>query len=265
MTRRHGSVLLLILSMIFWIVRCSPSFKDLSSPNGRQAIIDQANDDLTAGDCGSAIDILTPLVHSQYSNNDVLMVYASAFACQGGLNFPNLIGNLKDLGSSDIWSVLVKTDYSSGSGDGHVAAFDTAASEIYQTATPAGSLAASQRTPDANTFMVFIELSQIASVIAPLGGAVSSSGHKTVSITGKGSIADMCHVEVAVAEIKDSLQFVSAGAAINNVVANINADCAGLPGGVCPTNENFTTCMGSAAIQVQGQLLIDGIDNSWTL
>ena len=263
MTRRLGCIFLIVLSMVFWIVRCSPAYKDLSTANGRQAILDQANNDLTAGDCGSAIDILTPLVHSQYNNNDVLMLFASAFACQGGVNFPNLIGNLKDLGSDDIWSVLVKTNFSPGSGDGHVAALDTAAAEIYQTATPAGNTAASQRSADANTFLVFIELNQIASVISPLGSATKATGRKTVAITGTGSIADMCHVQVAVTQISDSLQFVSAGSAISNVVSNINTACAAIPGGACPANHDFTACLTTLPYQLQGQLLINAIDSTW--
>ena len=263
MKRRLGCVFLLIFSMIFWVVRCSPSYSDMSSANGQLAIIQQANDDLTAGDCGSAISILAPLINSQYVTNAALIVYASAFACKGGVNFPNMIGNLQNTTSGDIWSQLIKANYSTGAGDGRVAALDTAVTELCQASTPAGNLMGSQRTADANTFMVFIELNQIALVISPLGNASATTGQKANSISGLGTVSDMCHVQVAIAQLSDSLEYVSTSAAITNVVSNINAECATLPGGTCPTNHDYTACLNSVAFQAQGQLLINAIDSTW--
>ncbi|MBI3543023.1 MAG: hypothetical protein HY075_07100 [Deltaproteobacteria bacterium] len=242
---------------------CSSAYKDMATTAGQQSIIDQANDFLTAGNCEGAIGVLKPLVDSPYVNYEALMVYSSAYSCRGGINMAALIGNLKDLNGSDVWGVLIKTNYSTGA-DGHLAALDTAWKILCQAANPIDYPNASARNADQNVDMIFIQANIITTVIAPLGNASSSTGKKGKSITGLGTKSDKCHVQVALAELKDSLQYVSASASLKNISDEINTVCASVAGG-CPLNESLDGCLndGTNVLPTAGGLIIDAIDTVW--
>jgi hypothetical protein len=264
--------------LIACFAACSAN-KDLSTANGQQAIIDQANDYLTAGDCDQAISVLSPLINSQYSSYAALMVYASAYACKGGIAFTSLIGTLTNLGGQDIWGALIKTNYSNGS-DGKEAALDQAAQILYNTASTPGVFQASLRTCDANLYMILVQMNIIATVISPpaMGNANPTTGKKGQPLTNglgpgpgpgpsatgvNGTANDWCHVEVAFAEISDSANYASSSTVINNITSKINSICSKIPGGLCPTNEDLNACLSNTGYQWQGQLVIAQIDSMW--
>lgn len=255
---------LAVSSMAIWIVTCSPSYRDASTASGAQAIIDQANNDLTAGQCDAAINVLDPLVHGPNVSYDALMVEASAYACKGGVSFTNLIGNMSNSGGQDIWGTLIRSDPSNGL-DGHLSALDQAFTILYQTAKPSGYLGASQRTGDANVYMIYLQATAVATVIAPLGNANLTTGKKGNSITGTGQASDWCHLEVAFAQITDSLNYVQAGSSFSTLSSSIKTVCTNLAGGECPGNEDYTACMNATGgtYQLQGQALLIAIDQDW--
>jgi hypothetical protein len=227
------------------------------------AAIQQANDYLTTGNCDAARSTIEPLVHSQYATTEAWLVYSSTFACSAGLDFPKAYVYLKNNISGDVWSNLVKADFSSGSGDGHLVNLDSASDQIRNSANPAGSLFASDRTDDANVYMIYIQAMVIATVIAPLGQADQATGHRTVAITNTGTPNDLCHVQVAAAMIADSLQYVDPGNAFSGFSSTITNAC----GGPCPTNRSLSTCLnGGNAVgspQFQGQIIINAINGQW--
>lgn len=233
--------------------------------NSPQAAIDEANNFLTIGDCDSAINVLKPVYDSSSVNNDIRMTYSSAYACKGGLFMTSVISSLASA-SSDIWSALVKSDYSSGSSDGHLTNLNTASDVLRTTASSSPGFNASDRSNDANTFMIFLQAEIIGSVISPLGLANQSTGHKTQSIAtaianGQVTSSDECYVEVAVATIDDCLTYVSAGTALGNVSNEVSTVCGTLAGG-CPTNKDYSAC--SVTDLNDGKLLLEAIDADWS-
>jgi hypothetical protein len=261
MTLKKFCECLFLVSMTIWIVTCAPDYRDKTTANGRQAILDAADNALTSGDCDGAINILAPLIQSAYSNNDALMRYSAAYGCKGGVNLPNLVGGLQ--GSSNVFSTIVKTNYST-SGDGKTAALDRASDILRQTTTPPNGWDAYQRTPDANMFMIFVQLNLLGTVIAPLGHADKTTGSKTNAISNTGSAADKCHVLIAIAYIQDSLSYVSVGSGLSSL-STISSLCSGALGAsVCSTiTKDYNQCLGAATEQAQGQVLINALDNAW--
>lgn len=251
------------LGMSLWVVTCAPDYRDKSSVNGRQAILDEADNHLTSGNCDEAIKILEPLVNSPFSSKEALFRYAAAYGCKGGVNMPNLVAGLQG-GSSDIWSTLIKVNYSSSTNDGKRSALDQASSILRQTANPPMGWDAYQRTPDANVFMIFLQMNTIATTIAPLGNAAQGSGKKQLSISNSGTTADLCHVAVAIAVISDSLSSVNLGSGVKAISDAMSTVCQSAFGSsVCPQGKDYDQCLNNATMQAQGQLLINAIDNQW--
>ncbi|MBI2607124.1 MAG: hypothetical protein HYW49_13700 [Deltaproteobacteria bacterium] len=256
--------LFLILFIAPWsilaIQSCGQGYKGLHSENGRRAIIEEANNLLTSGQCEAAIAVLKPLYESEFNNNEVRLTYASAFACAGGFNFAMLIGSIQNVGS-DIWSPIVASNYSPNYSNGRVTSLNTAARIIRETSRTPGSFKAIDRDPDVNLYMIFIQAELITTTISidTMGVADEKTGKKTTTITGKGGSAEQCRIELAVATIQDCLGQVSTGSAIDKVSTSISAIC----GGACPTNLDPGVC--TATEIVQGTALIAAIDTQWTL
>lgn len=241
---------------------CTKDFNSLNSENGRQAIIDQANDYLTAMMCDSAITILKPLVESPWVTTDIRMLYSSAYACKGGLNFAGLIAALKNMSGSDIWTPLVAADYApdATTGDVHKQALESAA-EILRIAFDPTSYDAVVRPPDANVYMIFIHMAILSSIISPLGRA-ASSGHKTTAgWAASSTTVDQCRTTVAVATISDCLGYVSSSAALKKV-SNAITGASGICGGACPTTKIKKNC--TAADDLVGLAILTTIDGTWS-
>ena len=80
---------------------------DLSTERGRQARIDEANFQLSKGNCGAALEAIDPLYNSPEVDDEVRLVKASAHACAGTFNMLTLVGNLP--GASNYLAVLAKS------------------------------------------------------------------------------------------------------------------------------------------------------------
>lgn len=251
------STLVLIFSIFF--LSCGTGYKDLSTENGRKALMEQANNYLTGGQCTAAIEVLKPLYESQYVNTEVRLIYASAHACVAGFNFPSLITGLTSINGSDIWSPLIKTNYNSARSDNHLYYLKKAASILRETASTSGSFRASDRPSDVNLYMVFIQAEIISKTILlpDMGNADPTTGKQQATIIGKGDNEDKCYIVAAFATIADSLTQVSTGTAINSVSSSITNAC----GGACPTNKDPSVC--TVVEQAQGDILLTAIDGQW--
>lgn len=248
-------------------ISCSTDYKNLDNPTAQRAILELAENYLTGGNCDAALEVLQPLLVYPYVNYDSRILEASAYGCRGGINFPNLIVALKEAAGSDIWSAVVKSNHSASGSDGKTGSLKTAVNRLQLTTGSSGSEAAVNRSKDANAYMIFVSVNIIGTVISPLGAASSVTGKRTQALNCAANCtdADRCNVQVAFANISDSLDYVSTGTAIDKVSSAIDETCAAALGGVCPTNKNYDTCMGSAALRNQGELLVNAIETSWSI
>ncbi|HRK02864.1 MAG TPA: hypothetical protein PLH57_09375, partial [Oligoflexia bacterium] len=179
------------------------------------------------------------------------------YACQGGVDFPNLIAAIKD-SPADIWSPLVKANYSD-LGDGKAIALLTAASIIRQTAEIAGSFEASARTEDANLYMIVVQVQLISTTISGLGQADRTTGNEGIA-GWPATSGDMyrCRIQSAVSTIQDSLEYVESSTNLQTLSNAITTLCVGS----CSTNRDPEGC--SAADNLEGLALMNGISADWT-
>lgn len=253
-------VFLVTFSSMAILQSCGTGYSNIDSENGRNAIMEQADQFLSAGQCARALEILGPLYTSQYVDDKIRMSYASAFACAGGFNFISTANGLTNASGNDIYSGLVLGNYSLNANDGKVISLSTAANIVRETRRVPGSIRAVDRPSDANLYMIFMQLELITVTISTsnFGDANPQTGAKRLAITGKGSNAEKCRMEVAIATISDCLTYVSAGTALSKIKTQINNLC----GGACPSNLDPNVC--TAVEQVQGAAVIAAIDASWS-
>ena len=230
-------------------------YRDISTENGRLSLIQQANLFLNSANCGQARDTIQPLYQSQYVNNEVRLVYASAYACSASFSFTGLVSNLKG-SSTSIFSSLVAAMYSNGN-DSHLLNYQSAATLVASTTAVAGSLNAADRPSDANVYMIFMQLGILSSVISTLGVASQSTGQKTVAITGLGTAAQQCAVQSAIAIVSDSISSVGSTGVFSSLSSSFTSLCAG---GVCG-NKDPSVC--TAGVQAWGAALIAAVDTLW--
>jgi hypothetical protein len=86
--------ILLFSALALALTACGQPALDPSSAVGKEAIIDQTNNDLTTGDCSDALVTILPLYNSAYTDNQVRMLTASAYACEAGVNFFSTLTNI---------------------------------------------------------------------------------------------------------------------------------------------------------------------------
>jgi hypothetical protein len=183
---------LFLLGLVAFATACGQPALDPSSTVGQEAIIDQTNNYLTTGDCTDALITILPLYNSAYSNNQVRMITASAYACEAGVNFFSSLTNMgldANTLSGTFWGYFAqlfpstvndKVVESAGYG------MDTLLTALIpgQVITPAdmlnpgsnnpGSLNYSDRIGDSNIYMLLVSM-------AAIGGAESRYGNPNSS------------------------------------------------------------------------------------
>ncbi len=247
---------------------CGTEYRDISTENGRNAVIEKAENFLTQGQCNDAIDTLQPLYDSIYRNHKTRMVYASAYACRGGFNFAALIATLRDASGNDIWSLLIASNYSDSRTNGKTTAFIDSAGIIRTTSTQGSDTPnywnALYRPADANTYMIFIQAMLIASILSPpvMGDANSVNGNqrRDILVATDPNDTEKCRVQVALATIRNCLTVVSTGTAIDRMTTAIDAVCA-VGGVTCATNMNPDGC--AASDRLAGETIITAIESIW--
>lgn len=265
-TINYFPIFIFVFLSSFIFITCSKDYEKLETENGRQLIIDKANNYLTAGQCDEAIDTMLPLYMSPYKDNKIRILFASANACKGGFGFMSLITSVILNAGSDIWSPLVLANHSKNIYDKKVEYLNRAA-EILRTTSSSGQdhmnnyLDAVNRPADANLFMGLLQLSLIGVTISGdgMGAANITTGKKTLSIAGKGSDEERCRVALAFATIRNSFEYAGEGPALNEMSAHLDEICtAG-----CPSNLDPSVC--TIVEQAVGAQIIDSIDGQWSL
>jgi hypothetical protein len=246
-----------ILSL-FFLVSCGNRF-DLSKERGRQARIDDANFHLSHGDCALAMAAIDPLYNSVHVNDEVRIIKSSAYACYAGFNLLTMASNLS--GATNYFKALAKS-MSNVAGDG-------ARTYMYQAIdvlTNAGvNMNASQRSTAVNTYMVFVQMATVSTILRNYGAPTADGTQVTeigyVNAPNNMSNLDGCAMASALAIMTDSYSSSSlADADSAAVVAAFNTAC----GGSCAAvNKNRTVCDGVNAASLAAAIVVDSVDASW--
>jgi hypothetical protein len=239
---------------------------DLSTERGRQSRIDEANFHLSRGECAQALEAINHVFYSSHVTEEVRLVKASAHACAGTYNMLALIANLS--GASNYFSTLAKS-LSNIAGDGAPNSFYIAVDTLTQ---DGAVLDASQRSKQLNTYMVFLQLGVVGSILRNYGDPDSSGAQGTDLIyntggspAGEMSDVDACALVAALSAFSDSFTYSSLTdadtAAVNN---QVNALCVSAGVGSCSSlNRSRTACDGTNAASVAAQAVVGGINSAW--
>jgi hypothetical protein len=243
------------------LTACGNRF-DLSKERGRQSRIDQANFFLSQENCGAALEAINPLYASVYVDDEVRIIEASAYACSSRFRLLSMAGGIA--GASNFFAGMVKG--LSGSG---ITNFYTATDIMTGNGT---RLAAGLRSARENTFMVFLQMGLIASILKNYG-APDSSGNKTAALVytavgnpaGRMADVDACALTGAFSILYDSYL----GSTLTDVdttgLANkLNAVCASAGFASCSIlNKDRSLCTGGNANSVNAQAVVAGVNASW--
>lgn len=192
------------------VCACSAPKMDGTTLEGKAAILDTVNSALTNKDCATAITWADTIYNTPSTDNQVRLARASAYGCAAGVDdFFGLIGTLpsQPLGTaagqgSFLWRTLAKL-FAVLKGDGSIdtgamdkritagwASMDalmstlspgvlvSTANQFNATTVNPGSLAASDRTGDADLYMFLITLSQIGAIEDRYGAPDTTSFKK---------------------------------------------------------------------------------------
>lgn len=235
-------------------------YRDFTTASGRQAVIDRANAYLTIGQCDDAINTLRPLYESQYVDNDIRIIFASAAACKGGMNFPAIFNALSN-GMSNLWKSIVKANYSASFNDGHITNLELASDIMQLTSTDPTSLEALYRPANANVYMIFVWSEILGSLISVLGAADPATGARRQNFPAL-TDPQKCLAEVAVANIVDCSNRVAAGTGpLSALQAQVNSIC-GMVAGGCPTNKDLNHCQQTPDLDA-GLVILTTIQTQW--
>lgn len=242
---------------------------DLATDRGRQARIDDANFHLSNGECSAAHAAIDPVYSSPQVDDEVRIVKASAYACDGGFSLLTVAANLS--GTSNYFKALAKS-MDNTAGDSKRSAMYNAIDVL----TESGSkLNATQRTARVNTYMVFLQMGSIG-VILRNYGAPAADGTQGTAISyvangadgvGEMTTLDACALTAAFANISDSYSrsTLSDGdtAAVNN---SLNASCVAAGLASCAVaNKDRTLCTGAGADpnSAAAANVVTQVDSGW--
>jgi hypothetical protein len=252
-----------ILSLILFHSGCGNRF-DINTERGRQAIVDEANNHLSNGECQAAIDAIEPLYTSTFVNDEIRIIRASGDACFSNFSMLTLLANVAD--KPNFYEALAKT-MQNNLNDGKIAALYRATDIL----TVAGAqLLASQRTKKINDFMVFLQLG-VMGAIQDAYGAGTSEGVQAVTfnylVAGAGTLsnADGCAYAAAVGFIRDSFNNSNLGSnsQAGTAIARLDSICT-LAGTTCATiNKNRAACDGANAASLTADAIVDQVNTAW--
>jgi hypothetical protein len=159
---------------------CGRGTYDVGNETDRLAMKIDIRNALTVNNCSQALDLSSQLYNSSYSDNDTRMLYASAHACNVGINLYNLIDQItaSDFSSADqIFKSLVRLFPSRTALDTRLqsgwfaqdalqailkpGAVIGAADRTYAGTSNPGSVLIRDRTDDANMYLVFVAMSEV--------------------------------------------------------------------------------------------------------
>ena len=181
-----------ITAISFSLFSCGHGAYDVNNETDRLAMKIDIRNALTTGNCSLALDLSTKLYQSAYSDNDTRMLYASAHACNVGINLYSLIDQITaaDFSSPDqIFKSLVKIFPSRTALDSRLQSSWYAqdalqamlkggtvlasVDQTYANSYNPGSVLQRDHIDDANVYLVFIAMSEIGTTLNRYGYAAT--------------------------------------------------------------------------------------------
>lgn len=239
---------------------------DLATDRGRRARIDDANFHLSKSECSSALAAIMPLYQSNYVDDEVRLVTASAYACQGTFNFLTLVGSIA--GTSNPFQALAKS-LANRPNDGGRAALYQAHDVLTQNGT---LLNASARSRDINSYMVFIQFGIIGVVIRNYGSPAldGAQGANLVYSTssnpaGEMSNEDACALSASLGNIVDSFANSSlVDGDVQSVTTQLENLCVTHTGQSCSViARSRAACDGTNTASQVAEAVVAGVNAAW--
>lgn len=166
---------------LFWHAACSAPGLDFNTEIGRKAIITEVNLALQSSKCTRAIDLIEPLYESEYTDDEVRFLRASAHACRAGINYFEMLDHLttNSMIVPDLWNTI--TDYFFNSTPAQLDSRLTASffsmdalqailipgviiaapHQVAPNTENVGSVLVADRTDDSNSFLMLVAMSSI--------------------------------------------------------------------------------------------------------
>ena len=260
-------VRLLGLFAFFLCVACGDKF-NLETERGRKARIDEAKLHLTRGECSQARDAVAPLISDPDAaiEEEVLLIQASAFACDAGYSTLVLGANLATITNN--YGALAKSVPNSNSEK--IEALYRATDTLTQNGS---KRLAANRSTNVNTLMAFIQLAVIGAILNSYGVPDTDGAQTyTLNYTGIATSGYLSHEAACALVAAHSMGIDSFDSStlttdsdIKDSIDTLNSSCASIPGiSQCSDLNNDRSLCGSAGTQrTQAISMVANINSSW--
>ncbi len=147
---------------------------------------------LTRGDCVAAIDLSSRLYDSEYSDNDIRMLHASALGCKAGIKLYNVVDELTSFGGANPIGQFARIFPSTLSDQRLESAWfglDAlqsilnpgvvvgSADRVLPGGYNPGSVLYTDRTLDSNSYAFFVSMAMIGSTLSRYGNPNAGAGY----------------------------------------------------------------------------------------
>ena len=204
---------------ILFITACGSPGYDATNTTANSILIfgavDQVNTSLSTQSCTAALAQIQPLYDSINTNNQIRLATAASYGCAAKVNIFQMLSDLSkasDLGGSGLWKYLVTEFPSVSSPDDKIptaAGLGTDAAmsavrpgtlfvpavEVNASSKNPGSLIYTDRVGDANSYITFLSMSLMGSLLYRNGVPDATTHVKTVPlpwITAATTVGDGC-------------------------------------------------------------------------
>jgi hypothetical protein len=218
------------------ISACGSPGYDATNTTGNSILlsgsVDQVNVYLSDGDCGAALAKIKPLYDSINTNNEIRLATAASYGCTAKVNVFQILSDLSkasDLGGSGLWKFLSREFASvanpddkipTAAGLGTDAAFSAVnpgtlfvpAAEVNASTKNPGTLIFEDRLSDANSYLTFLSMSLMGSLLSRAGAPDALTHVKTVSlpwVTAATAAGDSCAFASGLLNFFDGLDSIS--------------------------------------------------------
>jgi hypothetical protein len=164
---------------------------------------------LTRADCSGAVDLSIRLYESEYSDNEIRMLHASALGCKAGIKLYNVVDELTSFGGANPIGQFARI-FPSALSDQRLESAWFALDALQAILNPGvvvgtadrvisdlnnpGSVLYTDRTIDSNSYSFFISMSMIGSTLSRYGNPNSGGGYSQGTnlpwTTGAAVVAD---------------------------------------------------------------------------
>ena len=91
----------ILISLGFLLSGCGEAPFDITSETDREAMKVEIRNALTRADCSGAVDLSVRLYESEYSDNEIRMLHASALGCKAGIKLYSVVDELTSFGGAN--------------------------------------------------------------------------------------------------------------------------------------------------------------------